>query len=158
MTGDEGDMPGEVAGDEGATPNEVAGDEGAIPNEAAADDSGALVRRLRRHAAIALAVLAVATWAVSRRWLDAVAVGLGGLVSLLSFEALVHSVLGAVERLPETPGAGRVALMAGRLLLLALVLCGIFLLPGIRPIPLAIGLSVLVLAILVEALTRNPAT
>lgn len=122
------------------------------------DDSDALVRRLRRNAAIALAVLALATWAVSRRWLDAVGVGLGGLVSLLSFEALVRSVLGAVERLPETPGAGRVVLMAGRLLLLGLVLCGIVLMPGIRPIPVAIGLSVLVLAVLVEALTRNLAT
>lgn len=118
-------------------------------------DTRALVARLRRHAVIATVVLAVATGLVSGRILDAVGVALGGLVSLLSFQALTSSVLGAVERLPETPGAGRVALMAGRLLLLALVLCGIVLLPGMRPIPVALGLSVLVIAIIVEALNQN---
>lgn len=123
--------------------------------EVGGDDPDLLVRRLRRNAVGALVVLAVVTGAVTWRLGDLVGVALGGLLSLLSFQVLVSAVMGAVERLPETPGPGRIALIAGRLVLLALLLCGTVLLPGIRPIPVALGLSVLVVAIVIEALAQN---
>lgn len=118
-------------------------------------ETESLVSRLRRRALACLAVLAAATGLVTFRLIDVVAVVLGGLLSLASFLVLSRSVLGALERIPETPGLGHVLLLAGRLVLMALLLCGIVLIPGIRPVPVALGLSVLVLAILLEVLLQR---
>ena len=46
------------------------------------------------------------------------------------------------------------ALMTGRYVLLGLGLYGMLRLPGVGPIPVALGLSIFVLAVVVEGLTR----
>ncbi|MFQ5743718.1 MAG: ATP synthase subunit I, partial [Acidobacteriota bacterium] len=101
-----------------------------------------------------LALLTIATAIVTHRLGSIVSVSLAGLLILLNFQALIALVDRAFDRTPAVPGYGYVLAMVGRLVLMALLLYGILLLPGIHPIPVALGLSVLVLAILVEALIR----
>lgn len=119
-----------------------------------AKESDELVSRIRRNACWSLALLTIATAIVTHRLGSIVSVSLAGLLILLNFQALIALVDRAFDRTPAVPGYGYVLAMVGRLVLMALLLYGILLLPGIHPIPVALGLSVLVLAILVEALIR----
>lgn len=119
------------------------------------DDPGALVARLRRNAIGALVVLTAGTAAVTWSLGPTLGVLLSGALMVANFELLERVVGGVLERAPERPpGAGQMLFLAFRLVLLALLLCGIFLVPGITPISVALGLSVLVLAVLIEASVR----
>lgn len=111
-----------------------------------------LVRRLRRNAKWALVVLAVLAGLVTRSVGAVAGVVLAGLLMLANFK-LLHSIIDPVLERGDVPGIGQTVLLLGRLVLMALLLGGIILLPGVGPIPVALGLSVLVLAVLVEALT-----
>jgi len=44
--------------------------------------------------------------------------------------------------------------LALRFVLMGLILYGIFALPGVRPIPVALGLSIVVLAVVIEAFSQ----
>jgi hypothetical protein len=54
----------------------------------------------------------------------------------------------------EGPNLLQAAFLVGRYALLGIVLCAIVLTPGVGPIPVALGLSVLVIAILLEAILQ----
>lgn len=123
--------------------------------EIGGDDPGALVARLRRNAIGAGVALAAGTAVVTRSLGPTLGVLLSGALMIVNFEILERAVGSVLEKAPERlPGAGQVLFLAFRLVLLALLLCGIFLLPGITPISVALGLSVLVLAVLIEAFTH----
>ncbi len=71
---------------------------------------------------------------------------------LLNFKGLVattNSILGSGQ---EAPGALHAMLLLSRYVLLGIGLCAIVLLPGVGPIPVALGLSILVIAVLLEAM------
>ncbi len=118
------------------------------------DDDDASIRRVRRNTIVATlllsAALAVATGSLPK--------GLGLLGSsalmLLNFNGLVALGDSLVDAEAERPGALQLAFLAGRYVLLGIGLCVIVLAPGVGPVPVALGLSVLVLAILVEAIAQ----
>jgi len=119
------------------------------------DDAGALVARLRRNAIGATVVLTAGTGIVTRSPGPTLGVLLSAALMVLNFELLERVIGGVLEKAPERPpGAGQMLFLAFRLVLLALLLCGIFLVPGITPISVALGLSVLVLAVLIEVAAR----
>ena len=74
----------------------------------------------------------------------------GGLV-VVNFQLMTRIVDDILDQPQTAPNLGKLVFLASRLVLLALLLCGIFLLPGVSPIPVALGLSVLVIAVLIEA-------
>lgn len=143
----------------------AADDMGTAENDAAADtaDSGyahggdpeALVTRLRRNAIGSLVVLTAGTAFVTLEPGPILGVLLSGALMIVNFEVLERVIGRVLEEAPEgAPGAAQMLFLAFRLVLLALLLCGIFLVPGITPISVALGLSVLVLAVLIEASTQ----
>ena len=117
-------------------------------------DADALVARLKRNASLSLIVIAVLVAALWRTPMAVVGALLGGALVMLNFvflERLATSVLGAAK-----PAANPVQLLllAFRVVLMALILYGIFALPGVHPIPVALGLSILVLAVVIESLSE----
>lgn len=117
-------------------------------------DAAALVKRLRRNAIGALIPLAVLVAVIWQEVMAVVGLLLGGALVLANFmllESLIERVLGSGNR---TPSPLQLAFLAFRLVLLALLLYGIFVLPGVRAIPVALGLSVLVLAVFIESLSE----
>jgi len=117
-------------------------------------DADALVRRLRRNAAISMAIVTVIVAAIWREPMPIVGALLGGALVMLNFvllERVATKVLGAAK-----PAANPVqlVLLAFRVGLMALILYGIFALPGVHPIPVALGLSILVLAVVIESLSE----
>jgi len=115
------------------------------------DDPNELIRRLRRNALWALAVLTIAVAAVTWRVGAVVGVLLAGALVLVNFTLMTRIVDSILEQPSSAPKLGKLLFLAFRLVLLALLLCGIFLVPGVTPIPVALGLSVLVIAVLIEA-------
>jgi hypothetical protein len=126
------------------------------------DDPDLAIRRVRRNALVVLAVMTVATGLVTGAVWKVAGVLVSGALMLLNFNALVAAAdvfLGSAT--PSTrpsprasPGPLQMAFLAGRHVLLGIVLCAIVLLPGVGVIPVALGLSVLVLAILPEAILQ----
>lgn len=117
-------------------------------------DADAMVARLRRNAYGSLAAVALIVAAVWREPMAVVGALLGGGLVLLNFmflERLATGVLGAAK-----PAANPIQLLflAFRVVLMALMLYGIFALPGVHPIPVALGLSILVLAVIIESLSE----
>lgn len=118
------------------------------------DDPDASVRRVRRNTIVgtvlAAAALGLATGSVAR------ALGLIGAsaLMLLNFNGLVALSDSLVNAEAERPGALQLAFLAGRYVLLGIGLCVIVLAPGVGAIPVALGLSILVVAILVEAVVQ----
>ena len=115
------------------------------------DDPNELIRRLQRNALWALAVLTIAVAAVTWRVGAVVGVLLAGALVLVNFTLMTRIVDSILEQPSSAPKLGKLLFLAFRLVLLALLLCGIFLVPGVSPIPVALGLSVLVIAVLIEA-------
>ena len=115
------------------------------------DDPNELIRRLQRNALWALAVLTIAVAAVTWRVGAVVGVLLAGALVLVNFQLMTRIVDSILEQPSSAPKLGKLLFLAFRLVLLALLLCGIFLVPGVSPIPVALGLSVLVIAVLIEA-------
>jgi len=118
------------------------------------DDPNELIRRLQRNALWALVVLTIAVAVVTWRVGAVVGLLLAGALVLVNFQLMTRVVDSILEQSPATPKLGKLLFLAFRLVLLALLLCGIFLLPGVSPIPVALGLSVLVIAVLIEAFTQ----
>lgn len=117
-------------------------------------DADALVARLKRNAGLSLIAVAVLVAAVWREPMPVVGALLGGGLVMLNFillERLASRALGAAK-----PAANPVqlVLLAFRVGLMALMLYGIFALPGVHPIPVALGLSILVLAVVIESLSE----
>lgn len=117
-------------------------------------DADALVARLKRNAALSLIAVAALVAAVWRELMPVVGALLGGGLVMLNFmllERLASRALGAAK-----PAANPVqlVLLAFRVGLMALMLYGIFALPGVHPIPVALGLSILVLAVVIESLSE----
>lgn len=117
-------------------------------------DADALVARLKRNAMLSLLAVAVIVAAVWREPMAVVGALLGGALVMLNFvllERVATRVLGATK-----PAANPVqmVLLAFRVGLMGLILYGIFALPGVHPIPVALGLSILVLAVVIESVTE----
>lgn len=117
-------------------------------------DADALVARLKRNATLSLVAIAVLVAAIWREPMAVVGALLGGALVMLNFiflERLATRVLGTAR-----PAANPVQLvfLALRVGLMALILYGIFALPGVYPIPVALGLSILVLAVVIESLSE----
>lgn len=113
-------------------------------------DADALVVRLKRNAIVSLVVIAILVAAIWRQPMPVVGALLGGALVMLNFiflERLATRMLGAAK-----PAANplQLVILAFRLVLMALTLYGIFALPGVHPIPVSLGLSILVLAVVIE--------
>jgi len=113
-------------------------------------DADAMVARLKRNAMVSMVAIAVLVAAIWRAPMPVVGALLGGGLAMLNFiflERLAAAVLGAAK-----PAANplQLLLLAFRVVLMALMLYGIFALPGVHPIPVALGLSILVLAVVIE--------
>jgi hypothetical protein len=115
------------------------------------DDPNELIRRLTRHAIWALVVLTIGVAAFTWRLGAVAGVILAGALVLVNFQLMMWIVGSILDQSPTTPKLGKLVFLASKLVLLALLLCGIFLVPGVSPIPVALGLSVLVIAVLIEA-------
>jgi hypothetical protein len=121
------------------------------------DETDALIRRLRRNSINSLIALAIVVGATT--WSRAQVAGLllSGSLMLLNFKGLVASAKGILDTDQEAPGALQTVLLLGRFVLLAMGLCAIFLLPGVGPIPVTLGLSILVIAVLLDAIFYHSA-
>ena len=113
-------------------------------------DAEAMVARLKRNAIVSLVVITILVAAIWRQLMPMVGALLGGGLVMLNFiflERLATRLLGAAK-----PAANPLQLvfLAFRVVLMALCLYGIFALPGVHPIPVALGLSILVLAVVIE--------
>ncbi len=113
-------------------------------------DADALVARLKRNALASLLVIAILVAVIWRQPMAVIGALLGGALVMLNFiflERLATRVLGAAK-----PAANplQLLILAFRVGLMALTLYGIFALPGVHPIPVALGLSILVLAVVIE--------
>jgi hypothetical protein len=115
------------------------------------DDPNELIRRLRRYAFWSLVVLTIGVAAFTWRFGAVAGVILAGALVLVNFQLMTRIVDNMLDQPHSTPTLGKLVFLATRLVLLALLLCGIFLVPGVSPIPVALGLSVLVIAVLIEA-------
>lgn len=118
------------------------------------DDPDYAVRRVRRNALLVMAVLAVATALLTGSPWKVVGLVASGLLMLLNFNGMVAASDTLLESSATSPSPLQMAFLAGRHVLLGIVLCAIVLLPGVGVIPVALGLSVLVLAILLEAILQ----
>ncbi len=122
--------------------------------EAETYDYDALVARLKRNAMVSLIAIAILVAAIWREPMTVVGALLGGGLVMLNFiflERLATRMLGAAK-----PAANplQLLLLAFRVVLMALMLYGIFALPGVHPIPVALGLSILVLAVVIETVSE----
>lgn len=118
------------------------------------DDPDAAVRRLWRNAVLTTVVLAVGVAVVTRSGWQVFGLAASALLILLNFQGLLAGSNSLVGSARPTPGLFHLLFLAGRYVLLAIFLCGIVLIPGVGPIPVLLGLSVLVLAILLEAIVQ----
>jgi len=117
-------------------------------------DPDALVRRLKRNAAISMVGVAVLVAVIWREPMAIVGAVLGGTLVAVNFmflERLVSRLLGTSN---PAPNVLQLAFLAFRVVLMGLILYGIFVVPGVRPIPVALGLSILVLAVVIESLSE----
>lgn len=125
------------------------------PESGAQDyDADALVARLRRNAYASLAAITAIVAVIWREPMAVVGALLGGGLVLLNFlflERLVTRVLGNAK---PSVNPVQLAFLALRVVLMALMLYGIFALPGVQLIPVALGLSILVLAVVIESLSE----
>lgn len=122
--------------------------------DAATADAEAAITRVRRTAIALTALFAVAlsTWA--RSLAPALGVIATGALMLLSFQGLVVLSRRLLEPEGDGPSLLQAVILTARYVLLGIALYAIVLIPGVGPIPVALGLSVLVLAILLEAIIQ----
>jgi hypothetical protein len=127
---------------------------GSPPPEPDLYDYDALVARLKRNAMASLIAVAILVAAIWRQPMTVVGALLGGGLVMLNFiflEGLATRMLGAAK---PTANPLQLLLLAFRVVLMALMLYGIFALPGVHPIPVALGLSILVLAVVIETVSE----
>lgn len=121
------------------------------------DDSGdadAVIQRLRRNSIVVTGVLAALLWATTGSLRQALGLIAAAALMLLNFNGLVAVANALLGGIAARPRRLHVAFLLSRHVLLAILLCAIVLLPGVGPVPVALGLSVLVLAILIEAIAQ----
>ena len=121
------------------------------PESVAAD---AAIARVRRNALLLTVALAVGLGLWSRSLPQALGVLGSGALMLLSFQGLVSVSTRLMTANDKGPSPLQAVLLAGRYVLLGIVLYAMVLMPGVGPVPVAVGLSVLVLAILLEAVIQ----
>lgn len=117
-------------------------------------DPDAAVRRVWRLTLLLTVILAAALAA----WTRSPAAVLGGVAAAVMMMLNFRGLVALSDRLlgqSESPPTGlQAVLLAGRYVLLGIGLCAMVLLPGVGPIPVALGVSVLVVAVLVEAILQ----
>ena len=123
----------------------------------AIDETDALIRRLRRNSINSLIALAIVVAAITWSLTQVAGLLLSGSLMLLNFQGLVATTKGILGTDQAAPGALQTVLLLGRFVLLAMGLCAIFLLPGVGPIPVTLGLSILVIAVLLESIFYHSA-
>ena len=121
------------------------------PESVAAD---AAIARVRRNALLLTVALAVGLGLWSRSLPQALGVLGSGALMLLSFQGLVSVSTRLMTANDKGPSPLQAVLLAGRYVLLGIVLYAMVLMPGVGPVPVAVGLSVLVIAILLEAVIQ----
>ena len=123
------------------------------PNSESAS-ADAAIARVRRHAILLTVGLAAVLGLWSRSLPQALGVLGSGTLMLLSFQGLVSFSSRLMTADDKGPNPLQAVLLAGRYVLLGIVLYAMVLMPGVGPVPVAVGLSVLVLAILLEAVIQ----
>ena len=120
---------------------------GTDPNEY---DVDALVARLRRNALVSMIGIAILVVIV---WREPMAL-LGGALVLLNFILLESVASRVLKSASRPPNPLQMVFLAIRFVLMGLILYGIFALVGVRPIPVVLGLSIVVLAIVIESFSQ----
>lgn len=115
-------------------------------------DQDATVQRIRIVAVAATLVLTVGVGVVTRSPWQVLGTLVSATLMLLNFQGLVSVTDTLLSGDSPGPNALQAAFLVGRYALLGIVLCAIVLAPGVGPIPVTLGLSVLVIAILLEAI------
>ena len=115
-------------------------------------DPDATVQRVRLIAIAATLVLTVAVGVVTRSPWQVLGTLVSSTLMLLNFQGLVSVTDTLLSGDSKGPSPIQAAFLVGRYALLGIVLCAIVLAPGVGPIPVVLGLSVLVIAILLEAI------
>ena len=124
---------------------------GTDPNEY---DVDALVARLRRNALVSMIGIAILVVIVWREPMAVVGALLGGALVLLNFILLESVASRVLKSSSRPPNPLQMVFLAIRFVLMGLILYGIFALVGVRPIPVVLGLSIVVLAIVIESFSQ----
>ena len=124
---------------------------GTDPNEY---DVDALVARLRRNALVSMIGIAILVVIVWREPMAVVGALLGGALVLLNFILLESVASRVLKSASRPPNPLQMVFLAIRFVLMGLILYGIFALLGVRPIPVVLGLSIVVLAIVIESFSQ----
>ena len=117
-------------------------------------DPDALVARLRRNALVSMISVAILVAAVWQEPMAVVGACLGGALVMLNFVLLERIASRVLENAKRPPNPHQMLFLGLRLVLMALILYGIFALPGVRPIPVVLGLSIVVLAVVIETFSE----
>ncbi len=117
-------------------------------------DADAFVARLRRNALVSMIGVAILVAAIWREPMAVVGALLGGVLVFLNFMLLESVASRVLKTATRPPNPLQLAFLALRFVLMGLILYGIFALPGVRPIPVVLGLSIVVLAIVIESLSQ----
>lgn len=117
-------------------------------------DPDVAIHRVRRNAVLVLVLLSIATAALTASLWKVLGLLITGLLMLLNFNGLVAATDTLMGSSRSSPSPLQLAFLAGRHVLLGIVLCAIVLLPGVGVFPVVLGLSVLVVAILLEAILQ----
>lgn len=118
------------------------------------DDPDQVVGRVRRNSLALTALLALGIGVATGSAWQVGGLLASALLMMLNFQGMVAVSDALTSGTQSGPSPLQALFLMGRYVLLALVLCAIVLLPEVGPIPVALGLSNLVLAILLEALTQ----
>ena len=123
----------------------------ANPNDYAPD---ALVARLRRNALVSMISVAILVAAYWQEPMAVVGALLGGALVMLNFVLLERIVSRVLETAKRPPNPLQMVFLGLRFVLMGLILYGILALPGVRPIPVVLGLSIVVLAVVIETFSE----
>ncbi len=117
-------------------------------------DADALVARLKRNAMVSMIGVATLVAALWREPMAVVGALLGGALVLLNFMLLEGVASRVLKTASRPPNPLQLVFLGLRFVLMGLILYGIFALPRVRPIPVGLGLSIVVLAIVIESLSQ----
>ena len=112
------------------------------------------VQRVRVMAVGLMLVLVVGVGLVTRSPWQVLGTLVSGTLMLLNFQGMLSVTDALLSSEQEGPSLLQAGFLVGRYALLGIVLCAIVLAPGVGPIPVALGLSILVIAILLEAILQ----
>jgi len=115
-------------------------------------DPDATVHRVRLIAIAVTLLLTLGVGVVTRSAWQVLGALVSSTLMLLNFQGLMSVTDTLLSSDSRGPNLAQMAFLLGRYALLGIVLCAIVLAPGVGPIPVVLGLSVLVIAILLEAI------